>query len=92
VPLEPVDLVRLAPFVHATLLLPRGGASPERAPYLATKLLDGGRRVCVALDGAPGECCACTVYADRPEACRRYEVGGTLCRSARQWLGLPTQV
>jgi Fe-S-cluster containining protein len=88
VPLDAADLGRLAPLGLPILHPPRGATSPPRAPYLATTALAGGRRVCVALEGAPGARCACTIYADRPEACRRYEVGGALCRSARQWLGL----
>ena len=88
VPLDAADVGRLAPLALPILHPSAGAASPARAPYLATRALAGGRRVCVALEGAPGAQCACTIYADRPEACRRYQVGGALCQSARQWLGL----
>ena len=83
VPLEPADVARLQPLGLPMRLKPDGTAS------LGTRALADGRRVCVAFGGVPGQPCTCTIYADRPDACRRYEVGGPLCRTARQWLGLP---
>jgi Fe-S-cluster containining protein len=38
---------------------------------------------CVALVGAVGVSCGCSVYADRPEACRKFVPGGVLCLEAR---------
>lgn len=61
----------------------------ETSCSLGTKLDPNGRRVCVALDGCAGGENACSVYEQRPAACRRYEVGGYFCRQARQRFGLP---
>jgi len=64
---------------------------PEEIVELATKRDSAGRRVCVALSGLAGGACSCGVYENRPEACRRFEVGGPLCVAARQRLGLPVE-
>jgi Fe-S-cluster containining protein len=62
---------------------------PEQLVRLGTRQDRRERRVCVALGGAAGDHCSCGVYGLRPDACRRYEAGSSLCRSARQRLGLP---
>jgi Fe-S-cluster containining protein len=49
----------------------------------------GGRPTCVAFDGVVGGACGCSVYADRPDVCRRFEVGERLCREARRQASLP---
>jgi hypothetical protein len=85
VPLEAADVARLGRHRLPIVDVP---SAASRVPYLATRVGSSGRPVCVALEGEPGGACACTVYEDRPEACRRYEVGGALCRSARLLLGI----
>lgn len=55
------------------------------------ELVDAGARLpsmrrradgsCAALDREAG---ACTIYARRPQTCRAFEVGGRLCRLARE--------
>jgi Fe-S-cluster containining protein len=49
----------------------------------------GGYPACVAFTGEPGVECGCSVYAERSKVCRRFEVGGDLCREARDRAGLP---
>ncbi|HEX2972975.1 MAG TPA: YkgJ family cysteine cluster protein [Tepidisphaeraceae bacterium] len=48
-----------------------------------------GLRVCTALAGCIGVRCECTIYERRPKACQSVEIGGALCREARQHFGLP---
>ena len=48
----------------------------------------GGRPACVAFTGELGGPCGCSVYEDRPSVCREFEVGGQLCRQARELAGL----
>jgi Fe-S-cluster containining protein len=49
----------------------------------------GGRPACVALRGEVGVACGCSIYPDRPNVCRQFEVGEALCRDAREQAGLP---
>ena len=63
--------------------------TPEEIVKLGTTFDAGRRHACVALSGRAGEMCACSVYERRPEACRKFEIGGALCRAARQRVGLP---
>src|SRR5208337_3276237 len=56
---------------------------------LGTKLDPNGRKVCIALGGCSGGENACSVYEQRPVACRRFEVGGLFCEMARKEFGLP---
>jgi len=44
--------------------------------------------VCVALRGHVGEQCGCAIYELRPHNCRQFEVGSSLCRTARENAGL----
>jgi Fe-S-cluster containining protein len=62
---------------------------PETLRALPTKLDPHGTRVCRALNGCAGGPNACSVYEQRPRACRIFEVGGLFCREARQRFGLP---
>jgi Fe-S-cluster containining protein len=48
----------------------------------------GGRPACAAFTGRLGGPCGCFVYERRPSVCREYEVGGQLCREARELAGL----
>lgn len=43
---------------------------------------------CVALSGTVGEQVACTVYAQRPSACKEVEAGDDKCNRARARHGL----
>jgi Fe-S-cluster containining protein len=49
----------------------------------------GGRPACVALEGEVGGSCGCSIYPDRPDVCRHFEVGEALCLEAREQAGLP---
>lgn len=49
----------------------------------------GGRPACAAFVGTLGAGCDCSVYEDRPSVCREFEVGGELCRQAREMVGVP---
>ena len=44
--------------------------------------------LCVALCGDQERGFSCSVYADRPESCRQFEVGGENCLDARKRVGL----
>jgi len=43
---------------------------------------------CAALEGTCGKKVACTIYEDRPQACRRFETGSAHCLSFRRSRGL----
>lgn len=62
---------------------------PEMRRALATKADPRGTKVCLALGGCAGGINACSVYDQRPAACRAFEVGGLFCQNARQRFGLP---
>jgi Fe-S-cluster containining protein len=61
----------------------------EEVLQLGIKMNEQGKRVCVAFDGEVGGRCGCALYSQRPEACRKFEAGSTLCKEARQAAGLP---
>jgi Fe-S-cluster containining protein len=61
----------------------------EVIPKLGTKWESAEQRICAAFTGQVAKSCSCSIYEHRPEACREYEVGGALCRQARQKAGLP---
>ncbi len=48
-----------------------------------------GYPACVGFDGELGVRCGCSVYADRPAACRDFTSGSGPCREARERAGLP---
>jgi Fe-S-cluster containining protein len=48
----------------------------------------GGGRACAAFAGTVGGRCACSVYAERPAACRLFATGSLACRLARHAAGL----
>lgn len=62
---------------------------PETVHLLGTKLDANGCKVCVAFTGVAGGVNACSIYADRPGACRGFELGGFFCQEARKRFGLP---
>jgi Fe-S-cluster containining protein len=79
---EAADLRRLGlPVVEGALGSSCLGARPHDGA--------GGRPACVAFTGTLGGRCGCSVYEVRPSVCREYEVGGLLCRQAREQAGLP---
>jgi Fe-S-cluster containining protein len=89
-----IDLQRLEGTGLRVIHQPQGsnGSEPvEIIPKLAIRLDDQGHRVCAAFEGQLGGPCACGIYERRPEACRRFEPGCTLCREARQRQGLPAE-
>jgi Fe-S-cluster containining protein len=67
----------------------REGDGVELIAKLKTCLTPEGDRVCAALNGCIGVRCSCSIYERRPVACRRFAVGGSLCREARQRFNLP---
>jgi Fe-S-cluster containining protein len=68
---------------------PDGLVEPEIVRSLGTKLDPNGRKVCIVLGGCAGGVNACSIYPQRPRACRAFEVGGYFCKQARQQFGLP---
>ena len=90
VTLYEIDLVRLAgsglPIIEQDQSY---GDSPDVILKLSTRIDDRGRRMCMAFSGTIGESSACAIYDHRPEACRHFEIGGSLCRDKRRQLGLP---
>lgn len=52
----------------------------QRDDYPLLKTKDGR---CVALTGEVGKCVGCSIYENRPSACRKFEVGSELCKEAR---------
>jgi Fe-S-cluster containining protein len=49
----------------------------------------GGHPICIAFRGRVGGSCGCSIYSDRPDVCRQFEVGDPLCIEARERAGLP---
>jgi|SRR5581483_9516201 len=86
--LDDTEIERLGrmglPLVGATHPLP-----PYRYSMLATRIIEDDKRICVAFGGTVGQKCGCTIYEQRPELCRKYQVGGQECRKARARAGLP---
>jgi Fe-S-cluster containining protein len=63
----------------------------EGLAELGTKTNAQGLCVCVALRGRVGRRCACTVYRDRPHACREFRAGSAECLRARREAGVGPQ-
>jgi hypothetical protein len=58
--------------------------------FLGTRVrVESYHPVCVALHGPVGGSCGCTIYERRPNNCRQFEVGSSLCEAARTEAGLP---
>lgn len=65
---------------HLVVELRAGDVVPEElvAVHAGVRCMDQhGNGACVALDAATR---LCTIYADRPQTCRDFNRGGTLCR------------
>lgn len=61
------------------------GLSRETLCLLGSRCMKqhlGGR--CVALEGIIGENASCSIYASRPEVCRKFKVGSPGCLTARE--------
>ncbi len=90
-----VDVTNEAPRLRRlgvpTVTLRYGGPSGlgVLVEKLATRRDESGRFVCAQLDGQVGRLCGCLIYEDRPQPCRRLEVGSAACRDARRRVGLP---
>jgi Fe-S-cluster containining protein len=61
----------------------------EEVFQLGIRLTDAGRRICIAFEGEVGGRCGCGIYEQRPDACRKFEAGSSLCLEARRAAGLP---
>jgi Fe-S-cluster containining protein len=59
--------------------------------YWLRRKREGGWWKCIALKGNIGQAVSCSVYADRPSACRDFEPGSEKCKQIREWAGLETQ-
>jgi uncharacterized protein len=74
-----------------TVTLRYGGPTGigELVEKLAMVRDEAGRFVCTQFDGPIGGPCSCRIYEERPQPCRRLEVGSAGCRDARRRLGFP---
>jgi Fe-S-cluster containining protein len=61
----------------------------ELVEKLAMVRDEAGRFVCTQFDGPIGGPCSCRIYEERPQPCRRLEVGSDACRDARRRAGFP---
>ena len=43
---------------------------------------------CIALEGELGKSVSCSIYDDRPSACRQFEAGSESCLHLREKAGL----
>lgn len=66
----------------------QGDDADAVTPRLGTCLSEG-QRVCAAFAGCIGVRCGCSIYDDRPQACRQLVPMGPFCKAARQRFGLP---
>jgi len=87
--LTPEDVVRMSPHVRRQLHeLFIGG---ETRYATSAKQLASGEVGCQHLRGTPGQRCSCSIYATRPDVCRKFRVGSALCRAARTALGITSE-
>lgn len=84
VALSDSEATRVALARLPVILQRQGGDPPEFLPRLGTKLDATATKVCAALGGVVGSQCFCSIYEERPSACRQFEVGGRECREARR--------
>ena len=64
----------------------------DRRPAMRTRYNRRGELVCAALQGFTGCRVSCSIYEDRPDACRRFSRGGMACDFARrEMLGISTK-
>ena len=75
------NVERMTPHVRRqlhTLFIGAEMRYATRAKHLAS-----GDVGCQYLRGTPGQRCSCSIYENRPDICRRFPVGGAVCREAR---------
>lgn len=84
-PLSPLDYARLPQELRGQLLsIGEGDVAGLYMPNVDAA--DGGR--CSQLAGTMGEQVTCSIYEQRPEACRSFEPGSAACRDARVLRGV----
>jgi Fe-S-cluster containining protein len=81
VELEPGDRILARPDLTRKLVV----HDADGVPHL--RLDRDGR--CLALRGRLGDRVKCSIYHERPHACRRVEAGSAACQRARRDQGLP---
>jgi len=79
--LMPADVQRMTPHVRRQLHELFIGGETRHATR--AKQLASGDVGCQYLRGTPGQRCSCSIYETRPAICRRFRVGGAVCREAR---------
>lgn len=84
------DVARLGTSLPIVYVDVQDADPPEQLPALGTKRDANGTKVCIGLGGCAGGANACSVYEQRPWACRQYERGGLFCQEARRKFGFPT--
>lgn len=80
------DVAQMSPRVRSQLMEIFLGGETRHATR--AKQLPSGAYACRYLRGTPGERCSCSIYATRPEICRRFRVGSPMCQDARRAAGL----
>jgi len=71
------------PYVSAEEYVSEGKSWSRRGAMKLTK-----DNACSALSGTIGKCVSCKIYDNRPDVCRRFEVGDHSCQFARSEAGL----
>jgi Fe-S-cluster containining protein len=66
--------------------------APEQPPIMRIMPRDAENGHCVNLDGEIGKKVGCSVYGDRPAACRDFEAGSDRCREYRRMYGIEPQL
>src|SRR5690606_937692 len=66
--------------------------APDEPPILRIMPRDAENGHCVNLDGEIGKKVGCSVYEDRPSACRDFEAGSDRCREYRRMYGIEPQL
>ncbi len=79
--MSPTDVARLSPHVRRQLHERFVGGETYHAT--AAKQLPSGKYACRYLRGTPGGQCSCSIYDTRPDVCRKFRVGGAMCKLAR---------
>jgi len=84
--MSPKDVARVSSHVHRQLLKIHVGGET----YYSTKAkkLPTGHHACQYLRGTPTDRCSCSIYDTRPDVCRHFRVGGSVCKDARRAMNL----
>jgi Fe-S-cluster containining protein len=75
------DVAQMTPHVRRQLHAIFIGSETRYATR--AKQLASGDVGCQYLRGTPGQRCSCSIYANRPDICRRFRAGSAMCREAR---------